>query len=79
MKGNTLGELILTLEPSGFEPGKDYRTALAIKDEKATYTTDYTEVYVVQTVGVDSEDRKASQQPAGHKLMEYRKVTLRLP
>ena len=57
VKGTANGELNLTLEPSGFEQGKDYRTALNIKDEKASYTTSYTNIYVVQTVGVDNEGR----------------------
>ena len=61
VEGNAYGKLILTLEPSGFEPEKNYRMALVIKDEKATYTTEYTDIYVVQSVGVDPDERNQDQ------------------
>ena len=61
VEGNAQGKLILTVEHSGFEPDKDYRMALVIKDEKATYTTEYTAIHVVQNVDVNSEERNQEQ------------------
>ena len=64
VKGNEFGDLDLTLAPSGFEPGKEYRVALVVKDDKISYTTDFTEINVMENVSVNPEGRHQDQAEA---------------